>query len=166
MTSTSTGATTTTTAGATPSPIQTGMKTGCIRFYEVQANNDCYDIALDAGVALSDLYVWNPATGSDCSGLQVNVFVCVGTSGYATTITLGDPVPVTPTPTQSNDDCYDLASEAGVQLSDFYSWNPALGTDCAGLEASTYVCIETTGPITTINSETPVSATATATATA
>ncbi|PYH81903.1 hypothetical protein BO82DRAFT_414824 [Aspergillus uvarum CBS 121591] len=180
MTSTSTGATTTTTAGATPSPIQTGMTTGCIRFYKVQANNDCYDIALDAGVALSDLYAWNPAIGSDCSGLQANVFVCVGTSGYATTITSGDPVPVTPTPTQtgmvsgclrfydvqSNDDCYDLASEAGVQLSDFYSWNPALGTDCAGLEASTYVCIGTTGPITTINSGTPVPATATATATA
>ncbi|GFN17061.1 LysM peptidoglycan-binding domain-containing protein [Aspergillus tubingensis] len=134
----------------------------------------------DAGVALSELYVWNPATGSDCSGLQVIVFVCVGTSGYATTITSGDPVPVTPTPTQTGmvsgclriydvqsiDDCYDLAREAGVQLSDFYSWNPALGTDCAGLEASTYVCIGTTGPITTINSGTPVSATGTATATA
>jgi hypothetical protein len=76
------------------------MVTGCIRFYRVQSGNDCYDIALDAGIALTDFYSWNPAVGSDCSGLQADVFVCIGTSGYATTITSGDPVPVTPTPTQ------------------------------------------------------------------
>jgi hypothetical protein len=76
------------------------MTNGCIRFYYVEANNDCYNIALDAGVAPDDFYTWNPAVKSDCSRLQSGVFVCVGRTGYATTITSGDPVPATPTPTR------------------------------------------------------------------
>ncbi|PYH75304.1 LysM peptidoglycan-binding domain-containing protein [Aspergillus vadensis CBS 113365] len=124
MTSTSTGATTTTTAGATPSPIQ-----------DLGIRDDDHL----GGSGSCDAYAY-----ANRDGIRVSPIYDV----------------------QSNDDCYDLASEAEVQLSDFYSWNPALGTDCAGLEASTYVCIGTTGPITTINSGTPVSATGTATATA
>ncbi|KAJ6094779.1 hypothetical protein N7467_002292 [Penicillium canescens] len=176
-TSAPTTATSTSATGATPSPIQTGMASGCIRFYYVEANNDCYDIALDAGVALDDFYTWNPAVKSDCSGLQSGVFVCVGKTGYATTITSGDPVPATPTPTQtgmatgcirfydvnSGDSCYNIASDAGVALTDFYSWNPALGTGCAGLQSSTFVCIGTFGPITTIISGPPVAASVTST---
>ncbi|BDD54501.1 hypothetical protein MPDQ_004974 [Monascus purpureus] len=171
--SVSTTPTTTSAAtGATPSPVQTDMVNGCIRFYYVQPNNDCYDIALDAGVSLSDFYSWNPAVKSDCSGLQASVFVCVGVSGYATTITTGTPIPATPTPTQSGmasncrrfydvqsgDGCPDLASQAGVALTDFYNWNPAVSTDCSGLQASVFVCIGTAGPVTTITSGTPIAA--------
>ena len=76
------------------------MVSGCIRFYKVEDGNDCYDIAQEAGVALADLYSWNHALNGDCSGLQSGLFVCIGVSGYATTITTGTPVPVTPTPTQ------------------------------------------------------------------
>jgi hypothetical protein len=76
------------------------MASDCIRFYKVQADNDCYDVAQDAGVALDDFYSWNPAVKNDCSGLEKGVFVCIGVSGYTTTITSGTPVPVTPTPTQ------------------------------------------------------------------
>ncbi|CAG8157685.1 unnamed protein product [Penicillium olsonii] len=104
------------------------MASNCMRFYKVQADNDCYDIAQQAEAALDDFYDWNPAVGNDCSGLEKNVFVCIGVSGYATTITSGTPVPVTPTPTQAgmvtgclrlydvqkDQDCADIASEAGV----------------------------------------------------
>lgn len=76
------------------------MTSDCIRFYKVEPDDDCYDIAQDAGVALTDFYSWNPAVKDDCSGLQANEYVCIGKSGYATTITTGAPVPVTPTPTQ------------------------------------------------------------------
>lgn len=51
-------------------------------------------------MVLDDFYTWNPAIKSDCSGLESGVFVCIGKSGYATTISTGKPVPVTPTPTQ------------------------------------------------------------------
>ncbi|OGE50354.1 hypothetical protein PENARI_c017G08337 [Penicillium arizonense] len=89
---------------------------------------------------LMTFYTWNPAVKSYCSGLHSGVFVCIGKTGYATTITSGDPTPATPTPTQtgmatvclrfydvnSGDSCYNIASDAGVALTDFYSWNPAL----------------------------------------
>lgn len=76
------------------------MTSGCIRFYKVEKDNDCYDIAQDAGVTLKVFYSWKPALNGDCSGLQANEYVCIGKTGYVTTITTGSPVPVTPTPTQ------------------------------------------------------------------
>lgn len=76
------------------------MVSGCTRFYFVEPGNDCYDIALDAGIALDSFYSWNPALNGDCSGLQADVYVCIGLSGPGTTITTGNPVPLTPTPTQ------------------------------------------------------------------
>ncbi|CAG8236588.1 unnamed protein product [Penicillium salamii] len=126
--SSSRGSTSTTSGVSKPSPVQTGMASDCIRFYKVQADNDCYDIAQEAGVALDDFYSWNPAVKNDCSGLEKDVFVCIGVSGYATTITSGTPVPVTPTPTQTgmvtgclrfydvqkDEGCADIASDAGV----------------------------------------------------
>ncbi|KAF3384739.1 LysM domain-containing protein [Penicillium rolfsii] len=161
--------TSTLSAGPTPTPFQAGMTSGCVRFYYVETNNDCYDIALDAGIALSDFYAWNPAIKSDCSGLQANVYVCVGQTGYSTTISTGNPVPATPTPTQtgmvsgclrfyevqSGNDCYDIALDAGVALTDFYNWNQAVGSNCAGLELGVFVCIGTIGPVTTITSGPP-----------
>jgi hypothetical protein len=101
-TSAPTTATSTSATGATPSPTQVsyskttqsfsttneteqkGMASGCIRFYYVEANNDCYDIPLDAGVALYDFYTRNPTVKSGCSGLQSGIFVCIGKTGYAT----------------------------------------------------------------------------------
>lgn len=76
------------------------MTSDCIRFYKVETGDGCYAIAQDAGIALTDFYSWNPAVNGDCTGLQANVYVCIGKSGYATTITTGTPIPVTPTPTQ------------------------------------------------------------------
>ncbi|OGE56965.1 hypothetical protein PENARI_c002G11384 [Penicillium arizonense] len=80
----------------------------------------------------------NPAIKGDCSGLQSDVFVCIGKSGYATTISTGTPVPVTPTPAQtgmvsgclrfydvqSGEGCADIVSQAGVAQTDFYNWKP------------------------------------------
>jgi len=80
------------------------MVTGCERFYKVESGDGCYNIAQEAGIALADFYTWNPAVNTDCSGLQANVYICVGLGGPFTTITTGTPVPgtslVTPTPYQ------------------------------------------------------------------
>jgi hypothetical protein len=52
------------------------MTSGYIRFYKVETDNDCYEIAQDAGVTLKDLYSWNPALNGGFSGLQAkNTFV-------------------------------------------------------------------------------------------
>ena len=40
-----------------------------------------------------------------------------------------------------NDSCYDIANNHSILLSSFYDWNPAVRTDCSGLEANEYVCV-------------------------
>jgi LysM repeat protein len=41
----------------------------------------------------------------------------------------------------SGDTCSSIATAAGVSLSDFYTWNPAVGPSCATLFAENNVCI-------------------------
>lgn len=140
------------------------MVDNCNRFHLVVSGDGCYDIAATYGVDLDDFYAWNPAVDSSCTGLWLDYFVCVGvTTGGTpppstlTTSTTSPPsggVP-TPTPTQegmvdncdtfylveSGDGCYDIAAEHGIDLSDFYAWNPAVGDTCTGLWANYYVCV-------------------------
>ena len=52
------------------------MEAGCERFYLVDSGDDCYDITLDTGIALSDFYTMNPAIGSSCSILEAGYYVC------------------------------------------------------------------------------------------
>ncbi|KAJ0361674.1 hypothetical protein COL26b_013648 [Colletotrichum chrysophilum] len=65
-----------------------------------------------------------------------------------------DPV-VTPTPHQPNltpgcsnfhkvasgQFCADVASEYGIDLDDFYKWNPDVGSDCRNLQLGVWVCV-------------------------
>ncbi|KAJ5395035.1 uncharacterized protein N7487_009338 [Penicillium crustosum] len=57
---------------------------------------------------------------------------------------------------QSGKGCAYITSQTGVAQMDLYNWNPAVGTNCAGLQASVFVCIGTASPITTITSGTLV----------
>ncbi|KAI1735675.1 hypothetical protein F4680DRAFT_434774 [Xylaria scruposa] len=41
----------------------------------------------------------------------------------------------------SGDRCSTVASKAGISLTNFYSWNPAVGSTCAHLNLGDYVCI-------------------------
>lgn len=161
-TTTSSSALSTTTGVTTPSPVQTGMVSNCNEFYYVVSGDGCWAIANDHGIALDDFYAWNPAVGSDCSGLEAEVYVCVGVSQTAsptTTTTASSTTSsaaiVTPTPTQSGmvdgcksfyyvvsgDGCWSIANDHGIELADFYDWNPAVGTDCASLWPDYYVCV-------------------------
>lgn len=112
------------------------MVKDCKSFYLVQKNDGCYNIAHDKGMALSDLYAWNPAVKNDCSGLQANVYICVGitgTPGLPTSSTTTKPGGTpSPTPTQpgisiacnkyykaaSNDNCQEIADKYGISLQD------------------------------------------------
>ncbi|KAK6815800.1 carbohydrate-binding module family 50 protein [Apiospora arundinis] len=67
----------------------------------------------------------------------------------------GGPPVATPTPIQNgmvagckkfvlvqpDDGCWAIANAAGINLDDFYAWNPAVKTDCSGLWPNYYVCI-------------------------
>ncbi|GJD02511.1 lysM domain-containing protein [Colletotrichum higginsianum] len=145
---------------ATPTPVQPGMISNCNKFYKVVSGDGCWAIADDNKIPLEDFYSWNPAIKTDCSGLQADVYVCVGVSvtqlpPMTTTTTAGDASPATPTPTQQGmvngcgdfykvqpgDGCWAIADANGVPLESFYSWNPAVKTDCTGLQADVFVCV-------------------------
>ncbi|EHK22021.1 uncharacterized protein TRIVIDRAFT_124493, partial [Trichoderma virens Gv29-8] len=134
----------------TPTPTQSGMVKNCNKFYDVRAGDGCAVIASSQQIDLSSFYKWNPAVKTDCSGLQASVYVCIGTVATATTSSI-----TTPTPTQSGmvsgctkfydvhagDGCSAIANSQHISLSSLYKWNPAVKTDCSGLQASVYICI-------------------------
>lgn len=157
-------ATTTTTAAGgspvTPPPTQKGMVGGCDTFYKVASGDGCWAIADAHGIALDDFYSWNPAVKTDCTGLQADVYVCVGLAAAGapqpTSSTTADAsAGATPSPVQegmvtncvkfylvqSGDGCWAISDARGIALNDFYTWNPAVKTDCSGLQADVYVCV-------------------------
>jgi LysM repeat protein len=74
---TSSVATTSATSITTTTPIQTGMASGCMVFYEANPGDGCYDITAAYGITLDEFYAWNPAVGA-CASLWPNYYYCVG----------------------------------------------------------------------------------------
>ncbi|KAM0458624.1 hypothetical protein ACHAPV_006016 [Trichoderma viride] len=163
---------------STPSPIQTGMASNCNKFYDVASGDTCAAIASAAGISLTNFYAWNPAVGSTCSFLDLGDYVCIGVIGFVTSTTTtkqsttttsskGNGVS-TPSPIQtgmasncdkfhdvvSGDSCAAIVSAAGIPLSSFYAWNPAVGSSCSFLDVGDYVCIHVIGFTSTISSST------------
>jgi hypothetical protein len=140
--------------------LDQGMVGKCNTFYLVQSGDQCGMIASSHGISLSKFYLWNPAVGSTCATLDAGDYVCVNivggttTTAQPTTTSAGNGV-ATPTPYQagmttscnkfhlvvSGDQCGMIASNAGITLANFYSWNPAVGSTCATLDLGDYVCI-------------------------
>ncbi|KAI6783372.1 uncharacterized protein J7T54_004399 [Emericellopsis cladophorae] len=63
---------------AAPGPTQDGMAADCSRFWLVPGADTCESIAKRAGIAQDSLKYWNPALKDYCSGLELDVYVCVG----------------------------------------------------------------------------------------
>lgn len=119
----------------TPSPVQTGIVSNCDSFYEVVSGDTCYDIAQTNNITLGTFYAWNPAVGTDCGDLELDVRVCIGVDSSTDTTTTAAATPttsttstgtgttsttgiVTPMPTQTGmvDNCdtfYDVVSGDG-----------------------------------------------------
>lgn len=53
------------------------MVSNCNGFHRVCSGDTCYDIAAEAGIWIIQLYAWNPAVGTDCSGLWLGYHVCI-----------------------------------------------------------------------------------------
>jgi len=157
--------TTTTTTGNginTPLPTQPGMVDNCDRFYFVETDDSCADIASWHGISLNQFTTWNPNVGgASCSGLWANVYVCVRVIGATptttrptTTTTAGNGIS-TPVPTQPgmvsncdrfyfvevDDSCADIASRHSITLAQFITWNNVGGSSCSGLWANVWVCV-------------------------
>jgi hypothetical protein len=141
------------------------MASNCNKFYLVESGDQCGTIAANEGITLTEFYSWNPAVGTNCEYLDLGDYVCVDVIGVTpsqtstetmipTSTVLGDGIP-TPTPYQtgmvtncdtfhlvvSGDECGDLATDYGISLTQFYNWNPAVGSSCQYLELGYYVCV-------------------------
>ncbi|TPX09630.1 uncharacterized protein E0L32_009231 [Thyridium curvatum] len=92
-TRTTSSSTTTRVAVSTPAPTQAGMVQGCMRFYYVEEGDGCWQIVHDANIDLGTFLSWNPGAKSDCSGLWLHSYCCIGISGPVTTITSGTAIP-------------------------------------------------------------------------
>ncbi|KAL5365890.1 hypothetical protein BJX96DRAFT_159953 [Aspergillus floccosus] len=166
-TTTTTTAATTTSAGG-PSPTQPGIASTCNAFYYVQKDDYCYAIVTSYGnFTLDQFYTWNPAVKNDCSGLQPGYYVCVGVSGSTATTITSRTTTAAPTATttsayspqqsgiasncdryyfvESGNTCAVIAADYGITLSNFYAWNPAVGSSCANLQAGYWVCVGVSG---------------------
>ncbi|KAI8152690.1 hypothetical protein K4K49_003054 [Colletotrichum sp. SAR 10_70] len=148
----------------TPEP---GTVEGCACFTKISGFNAgkflCADIAEDRNITVGDLVRWNTWIGeeSDCdAGLYADLAedaergVCVrDTAGSDTPPT--EPIEP-PGPTQpgivegcrkyyvaaSGDGCWAIADANGIDLADFYEWNPALNGDCSGLWPTYAYCVQ------------------------
>ncbi|CAG8904008.1 unnamed protein product [Penicillium egyptiacum] len=186
-TSTSKLTTTTATAASGPSPAQAGLIPACNAFYFVQSGDYCAGITSTYGnFTLDQFYSWNRAVKNDCTGLQAGYYVCVGVTGSTTVTTTTSKTTTAPATTTtspyspqrsgivstcksyyfvgSGDTCAVIAAEYGISLSNFYSWNPVVGSTCGGLQAGYWVCVGISTTTTTIT-KTTTSAASTSTAT-
>lgn len=169
---------------AKPSPTQDGLIESCTNFYFAVANDNCAKIAKKYGTFTeAEFIAWNPAVGSDCSGIWAKTWYCVGIPGTPTA-----PVSTTlqpsatssstpkPSPTQdgliesctnfyfavANDNCAGIAKKYGTFTeAQFIAWNPAVGSDCSGIWAKTWYCVGIPGTPT----KAPVTSTAAPTST-
>ncbi|RDL39248.1 uncharacterized protein BP5553_03588 [Venustampulla echinocandica] len=153
----------------------------CTWWFDNDGSIECSAMPASWAISLPDFLRWNPSITPECSNFNTGSSYCVEaygeppptttttTSAATTTTPTGNGI-VTPTPIQagmaSNCDafhfvaagegCAGIASAAGISLSQFYNWNPAAGTSCAGLWSETYCCISITGiePSTTTTTST------------
>ncbi|KAF3903844.1 hypothetical protein ABW20_dc0100423 [Dactylellina cionopaga] len=140
---------------STPTPIQNGMVQNCNKFYNVKPGDSCDPISRNNGISLEDFYKWNPTVNKDCSGLWTNYFVCVGVIGSKPTPTQPGNGIATPTPIQTGmigtckkfhfvqpgETCAVIQKKYGVSIQLLFRWNQAIGADCQGMWAKTYLCV-------------------------
>lgn len=62
----------------TPTPIQNGMTENCDEFHFIKRDQNCEAIAKIYGISVAQIIRWNPAAGSQCTGLWANTYACVG----------------------------------------------------------------------------------------
>lgn len=170
---------------STGAPTQTGIASNCARYYTVQSGDSCQGIVdkYAGAFTLSDFYAWNPAVGSGCSSLWVGYAVCVGlpstptappsSSSVASSSTSG----AAPTQTgivsncaryytvQAGDSCQGIVDKYAGEftLSDFYGWNPAVGSGCSSLWVGYAVCVGIPSTPTTPPSPSSVASSSTST---
>ena len=135
-------------APAVPSPIQTGITSGCTKYSQAQSGDYCIKFAQENNITPDQLYAWNTVLGSGGSNCSQTFFLgyyyCVA-GPSATSVATPTPttsVPAVPSPTQTGiasncnkyavandgDYCSKFAQEYNVSTDNLYAWNTVLGS--------------------------------------
>ncbi|RYP08051.1 hypothetical protein DL766_010198 [Monosporascus sp. MC13-8B] len=165
LTSSSTSTTTTTTALPsttkppngieTPTPTQPVIDDNCDKFHFVKAGETCDTIAKANGITQAQFLAWNPSAGKQCDGLWAEAYACVSVISHEPTPTDPGNGVETPQPIQSGmvgncntfhfvekgQTCQVIAGLYSINVSQFTTWNPAVGKDCSSLWSDTYACV-------------------------
>lgn len=146
---------------STPTPAQPGMISDCNKFYFVKSGDTCASIALANNLSQTQFNNYNPSVGTNCNGLWLNAYVCVGrisatpiVTPKPTTTKVGNGV-ATPTPIQDSmvsncnkfhfvsttTTCQSILDTYKITLAQFTKWNPSAGSGCQNLWGNTYACV-------------------------
>ncbi|KAL8847058.1 MAG: hypothetical protein Q9221_007877 [Calogaya cf. arnoldii] len=145
------GTATTSPAPTGPTPVQSGIDPQCKQYYQVQDGDTC------AGIVNK----YHTFTLTDLLRNTIRWISCMRPSptqsGLVTTCKSFYKV-------QDGDYCEKIVSSYGTfSLADFYTWNPAIGTNCGSLFVGYYVCVGVPGTPTTRPTTTSTRASATST---
>lgn len=69
-------------------PTQTSIAADCDQLCLVSPLDTCAVIISNNDLNSTDFYTWNPAVGTDCSGLTPDYYVCVGISSTSASTSL------------------------------------------------------------------------------
>ncbi|KAM0811391.1 putative LysM domain-containing protein [Seiridium cardinale] len=153
--------TTTATASVTPVPLAAGATEDCTWWYAPKNTTTRETWNPTVGEDCTGLAVGTYYCVSTYPDIVPPPFPYVETDDDTTTTTAtatasssGDGV-TTPSPVQTGmtsncdqfylvqagDGCWAISQAYDISLDDFYSWNPAVGSDCQFLQADEYVCV-------------------------
>lgn len=134
-------------AGQTPPECPKNYNPKCNKFDTIKTGDICNAIVLrNPPISLNQFYDWNPAVHNPaCDNLVPNCKYCVN---------VPQDIKI-PEPHQPNtragckeyyqaingDYCYKIAIDKGVNLIDFMSWNPDVGSGCMNMLAGYWYCL-------------------------
>ncbi|KAH0531134.1 hypothetical protein TsFJ059_000005, partial [Trichoderma semiorbis] len=150
----------------------TGAATGCPVLFPAPMNTTCDELASIAFISEQDIEDWN--TGINCTGtLEPSELLCIAnpTSSLPSATATSTPTGNGPQPQQSgivsdcsqywfvgtSDNCTTIVAANDITEAELEAWNPALGSNCTGLKASYFICVDVLGNGTVVGQSTSAS---------
>jgi len=119
---------------------------GSCQTYTAVSGDSCWAIATNRGLSVGTFMSWNPSINSGCTNLQVGTAYCVSASGGGSSFPPvsgggGGGGGCQRYTAVSGDSCWAIATNRGLNVGTFMSWNPSINSGCTNLQAGTAYCI-------------------------
>ncbi|RGP64274.1 hypothetical protein FSPOR_8094 [Fusarium sporotrichioides] len=161
--------------GGTPSlPHDDKTTQFCTWWIDYTETKSCNDILEDNQISMSQFKRWNPSVQDNCKGMTVGRSYCTEALFEPEPEPVPEPEPSNrpePSPTQPSNgiktpgaiqpgmvsncnkfafvemgaNCADIATQYGITLTQFTTWNKGVGSACTSLWGDTYACVSIIG---------------------